>query len=95
MMAVEEDNNINQMYLNAADKFTNEEVENANKAADHWYFNIGANLIPADTEIKDVCILNSWKPYQSNPVPLEVFEKWKQLGLFAYGTRIVLCFNHG
>ncbi len=85
-----EDNNVNPIYLNATDKFTNEEVENANKAADHWYFNIGANIIPADTKSKEACILNSWKQYQTNPVPLEVFEKWKQLGLFAYGIAVVL-----
>ena len=82
--------NINPTYLNAVDKFTKEEIENANKAADYWYYKIGANLIPADTKRKQACILISWKEYQSNPVPPEVFERWKQLGLFAYGIGVVL-----
>ncbi|MGA9154569.1 MAG: hypothetical protein WBZ36_28625 [Candidatus Nitrosopolaris sp.] len=84
------DDNINPTYLNAVDKFTKEEIENANKAADHWYYKIGANVIPADTKIKKAWILNSWDQYQSNQVLLEVFEKWKQLGLFAYGIAVVL-----
>jgi hypothetical protein len=87
---VEDDTNINPRYPNANHNFPSEEVENANKAADYWYDTIGANLIPADTKGKEAYILNSWKPYQSNPVPLEVFEKWKQLGLFAYGIGVVL-----
>lgn len=87
---VEDDNSINPRYLNVVGKFTKEKIENANKAADYWYHNIGANVIPADTKRKEAYILSSWKQYQSNQVPLEVFEKWKQLGLFAYGIAVVL-----
>jgi hypothetical protein len=87
---VEDDTNINPRYLDANHKFTKEVIENANKAADYWYDTIGANVIPADTEGKEAYILNSWKEHQSSPVPLQVFEKWKQLGLFAYGIGVVL-----
>jgi hypothetical protein len=83
-------NNINPRYLDATDKFTKEEVENANKSADYWYYNIGANVIPAYTKRKEASILNSWKQYQSNPLALEVFERWKELGLFANGIAVVL-----
>ena len=82
-------NNINPKYLDDS-KFTKEEIENANKAADHWYHTVGPNVIPADTRIKKAWILKSWTPYQDNPVPLDVFEKWKALGLFAYGIGVVL-----
>jgi hypothetical protein len=47
-----EENNINPRYLGAIDKFTTEEIENANKAANYWYHKIGANVIPADTKRK-------------------------------------------
>ena len=85
-----EDSNINPKYLNAIEKFTKEEIENANKAADYWYNKIGANVISADTKIKKAWILKSWTKYQSSPIPLEVFERWKELGLFAYGIAAVL-----
>jgi len=42
-------NNINPKYLDDS-KFTKEEIENANKAADHWYHTVGPNVIPADPE---------------------------------------------
>ncbi|MGC1931765.1 MAG: hypothetical protein WA667_22575 [Candidatus Nitrosopolaris sp.] len=92
MSTTVDDNNINPRYLDANHKFTKEEIENANKAADYWYhkYNIGANVIPADTKRKEACILNSWKQYQTNPVPLDVFDRWKKLGLFAYGIAVVL-----
>src|SRR5262249_45522172 len=89
MMAIE-DNNVNPTYLDANDKFTKKEIEDTNKAADYWYYDVGANVIPADTKRKEASILTSWKPYQSGPVPLEVFERWKELGLFAYGIAVVL-----
>ena len=57
---------INPRYLNAINTFAKEEIEDANKSADYWYHNIGANVIPADTKIKEACILNSWKQYQSS-----------------------------
>ena len=38
----------------------------------------------ADTKIKKAFILHSWKEYQSSPIPIAVFERWKELGLFAY-----------
>src|SRR3989442_83686 len=83
------DDNINPNYLNALSVFSKEDIEAANKAADHWYTNIGPNVIPADTKNKSPYILKTWKQYQSNPIPLEVFERWKQLGLFAYGIAVV------
>jgi hypothetical protein len=45
------DDDINLRYLNAIDRFTREEVENANKAADYWYHNIGANVIHLDWDM--------------------------------------------
>ena len=85
---IAEDNDINPRYPNAIDKFTKEEIANANKAADYW--KIGANVIPADTKIKKAYVLKSWAQYRSNPIPLKVFERWKEMGLFAYGIGVVL-----
>jgi hypothetical protein len=65
-----EDNNINPTYLDATDNFTKERIVNANKAADYWYYEIGANPIPADTERKQAYVLNSWKPYPSPKINL-------------------------
>jgi hypothetical protein len=59
-------------------------------ASDYWYYKIGANVIPADTKIKQACILKCWKQYQSNPVLSELFERWKESGLFTYGIGVVL-----
>ena len=83
------DDNINSNYLNALGVFSKEDIEAANKAPNHWYTDIGPNVIPADTKNKSPYILKTWKQYQSNPIPLEVFERWKQLGLFAYGIAVV------
>jgi hypothetical protein len=69
MASTAEHNDINPMYLDAIDKFTKEEIENANQAADYWYHKMGANVIPADTKIKKAWILKSWTKYQSSPVP--------------------------
>jgi P4 family phage/plasmid primase-like protien len=83
-------NNINPRYLGAINRFSKEEIENANKAADYWYYIEGANVIPVDAKQKKAWILKSWTWCQSNSIPLKVFEKLKELGLFAYGVGVVL-----
>jgi hypothetical protein len=84
------DSNINPRYLDALHKFSKTEIENANKAADYWYLDKGDNVIPVDSIIKKAWILKTWKQYQSNSIPPEVFERWKELGLFTYGIGVVL-----
>src|SRR5215469_11206208 len=88
-MNTSQDDSIYPRYLDVS-KFSKEEIDNANKAADYWYYEIGSNVIPADTKMKRACILKSWESYQSNSLSQEVFEKWKELGLFAYGIGVVL-----
>lgn len=59
-----------------------------NDAADFWRYNIGANVIPADTRNKTTII--RWTEYQTNPIPEEQHNKWKQDSAFNDGIAIVM-----
>lgn len=62
-----------------------------NDAADFWYYKIGANVIPANTKIKKANLLPTWTPWQTNSIPEEVFQGWKDEGLFEeYGMGVIL-----
>lgn len=83
---------INHNYLNALSVFSKEEIDTANQFADWWYYSNNLNTIPADVKTKDdeyISILYNWTQYQNKAIPQEVFEKWKQMGLFAYGIAII------
>jgi hypothetical protein len=68
--------------------FGKEEIDTANRYAEYWYYTNQFNTIPADVKSKDngyKSILRSWIEYQTKPIPQETFERWKSLGLFAFG----------
>jgi hypothetical protein len=62
--------------------------ESMNNAADYWYYDIGVNVIPADTRNKVTNI--QWTEYQDNPVSVEQFNKWKSNKHFNKGIGIIL-----
>ena len=53
-----------------------------NNAADFWYYKIGTNVIPANTKIKKANLIDTWTPWQTNSIPEDIFQGWKDEGLF-------------
>ena len=63
------------------------DLKNINEWADFWYYNIGVNVIPADTRNKRPKV--EWKQYQNDPVPEEQYKEWKQQDKFKDGMAII------
>ena len=61
--------------------------EDYNRGADFWRYEIGVNVIPADTRNKTPLV--SWSTFQNNPVPVELHNKWKSNGDFSKGMAII------
>lgn len=61
--------------------------ENINKWADFWRYKVGVNVIPADTINKKTWI--EWTPYQKEPIPKEIHDKWKLEGKFDKGMAVI------
>jgi hypothetical protein len=59
-----------------------------NDAADFWRYNVGVNVIPADTKNKSTNI--PWKQYQDSPIPAWRHKLWKEQGAYNGGIAIVL-----
>jgi hypothetical protein len=59
-----------------------------NEWADFWRYNIGVNVIPAISRKKKPIM--SWKKFQTQPIPEEVHNQWKDQGLFDNGMAIIL-----
>ena len=59
-----------------------------NEYADFWRYDVGVNVIPADTRMKIYRI--SWKQWQHNPIPEVIYEEWKTSGAFGNGIAIIL-----
>lgn len=62
-------------------------LPNPNDWADYWYHKQKCNVIPYDTKNR-YPILGSYKEYQHNRIPNDVFEEWKNEGLFEKGMAI-------
>lgn len=58
-----------------------------NDAADFWRYQVGLNIIPADTKEKATWI--KWLPYQYQPIPEAQHENWKNDNLFENGMAII------
>ena len=54
---------------------------------DYFYYHLGANVIPIDSRNK--LPLVNWKEWQWRAIPSDVFEMWKQKGLFEKGYGIL------
>jgi hypothetical protein len=63
-------------------------LEDHNAWADYWRNVIGVNVIPAQTRTKKIFV--EWKPWQSQPIPDEVHEKWKSESKFNDGMAIIV-----
>ncbi|HEY7082582.1 MAG TPA: bifunctional DNA primase/polymerase, partial [Nitrososphaeraceae archaeon] len=58
-----------------------------NEAADHWRYDIGVNIIPANTKKKRPIV--KWEEWQDRPIPEELHNRWKSSELFANGMAII------
>lgn len=58
-----------------------------NDWADYWRYNIGINVIPADT--KNKIPLVKWSDYQDKPIPEEQHETWRLNNSFLKGMAII------
>ena len=60
-----------------------------NQWADFWFYNIGVNVIPFDTQ-KRIPIIYQYDIYQNEPIPIEIYDQWKREGKFEKGIAIIL-----
>lgn len=67
---------------------TTTELKTINDWADFWRYNIGVNVIPADTQHKGTNI--RWFEWQDKPIPEELYSEWKSIGAFNKGIAIIL-----
>jgi hypothetical protein len=59
-----------------------------NEYVDFWRYDVGVNVIPADTMKKETYI--SWKQWQDKPIPEGKHREWKTSGAFGNGIAIIL-----
>jgi DNA polymerase elongation subunit (family B) len=64
------------------------ELKSINDWADFWRYEIGVNVIPANTRKKKTHEL--WKEWQDKPTPDEIYDKWKTSEAFNNGIAIIL-----
>ena len=55
-------------------------IEYHNTYADYWRYDIGVNVIPAQTKLKKTSI--KWLQYQNAPIPESQHTVWKNSGAF-------------
>ena len=60
-----------------------------NQWADFWFYNIGVNVIPFDTQ-KRIPIIRNYDSYQNEPIPIELYDQWKREDKFRKGIAIIL-----
>jgi P4 family phage/plasmid primase-like protien len=60
-----------------------------NQLANFWFYIIGVNVIPFDTQ-KRIPIIAHYDQYQNEPIPIEIYEQWKRKGKFEKGIAIIL-----
>jgi Bifunctional DNA primase/polymerase, N-terminal len=58
-----------------------------NESADFWRYDIGVNVIPADTKNKTPSV--PWSEFQNNPIPEELHNRWKSEGTYLKGIAII------
>jgi hypothetical protein len=64
------------------------ELNSINDWADFWRFDIGVNVIPADTRRK--VTYESWAEWQNKPIPDGLYSEWKSSGAFDKGIAVIL-----
>ena len=60
-----------------------------NQLSDFWFYIIGVNIIPFDTQ-KRIPVIYHYDEYQNEPIPIEIYEQWKREGKFEKGIAIIL-----
>lgn len=65
-----------------------EELKNVDDWVDFWRYQIGVNVIPADTRRK--ITYETWSEWQDKPIPQELHDEWKKSGAFNNGIAIIL-----
>jgi Bifunctional DNA primase/polymerase, N-terminal len=63
------------------------DLQDYNKWADYWRYDMGVNVMPADTKNKKTLI--PWREWQNKPIPEEVHDKWKSENAFSKGMAII------
>src|SRR5690242_13850165 len=58
-----------------------------NESADFWRYDIGVNVIPADTTNKRPLV--AWSEWQDRSIPEELHNAWKGQGTFSKGIAIL------
>jgi len=67
----------------------NNNINNSiNQWANFWYYEIGVNVIPANT--KEKVTYENWIPWQDKPLPEELHELRKKNGEYAKGIAILM-----
>ena len=68
-----------------------------NEGADFWYYDVGINVIPIDSRLKneqdpkkkkDFCKI-SWSKYETEDLDEKTFQLWKEQGLFEKGIATI------
>jgi putative DNA primase/helicase len=62
-------------------------IEYNNTYADFWRYDIGVNVIPAQTKLKKIA--GRWSQYQNAPIPEAQHIEWKENGAFLDGMAII------
>jgi hypothetical protein len=62
-------------------------LDNHNSWADFWRYDIGVNVIPADTRNKVTHI--KWSTWQDNPISEDQHNRWKSQNSFSNGLAII------
>lgn len=63
-------------------------LRSLNEWSDFWYYDIGVNVIPANTKEKQ--IYENWLQWQEQSIPSEVHESRKKAGYYNKGIAIML-----
>lgn len=63
------------------------EIQSLNESADFWRYDIGVNVIPADTLNKKPLV--SWTEWQDKPIPEKLHNRWKEERSFSDGIAVV------
>ena len=58
-----------------------------NESADFWRYDIGVNVIPADTKNKKP--LELWSEWQKKAIPEQLHNTWKEQGFFSQGIALI------
>ena len=61
--------------------------DDLNNSEDFWYYQIGVNVIPADTKNKQT--YENWLQWQHNPIPIELHKQRKKNGEYNKGIALL------